>query len=80
MVIVSLAEAVLQVVTKSEAATGASWMVTFIESEAVALCGSATVRVRVMVVSEPTWGAVNRVEGAVALARVMLRAESCDHR
>ena len=49
-------------------------------STAVALCWSAAASVKVMVVLAGTLGAVNVVDGAVWLARVMSRAESCDHR
>ena len=63
--------------TEEELPTSAIVMAT--ESE-VATMPSLTVRVNVIVVLESTGGAVNRVEGAVASARVMLRAGSWDHR
>ena len=55
-------------------------MVTFIESEAVALCWSVTVSVRVRVWAESSWGATNVVDMDVALAKVMFSVESCVHR
>ena len=55
-------------------------MVTVIISEVVALCRSVAVNARMAVVLESTCGAVKVVDGAVWLARVISRAESCDHR
>ena len=59
---------------------GTSVMVTVIWSELVALRASVAVSVKVMVVLESTWGAVNEGDRVAVSARVMLRAESCDHR
>ena len=48
---------------------------------AVSTAPSLTVSVRVMVVLESIWGAVNEGERVAASASVMLRAGwSCDHR
>ena len=41
---------------------------------------SSAVKISVMVALESTCGAVKVADGAVWLARVMFRAESCDHR
>ena len=49
-------------------------------SEAVALCWSVAVRVKVMVVLAATSGAANVVDMEVALASWMSRAESWVHR
>ena len=49
------------------------------ESEAVR-SPSVPVSVSVMVALESTCGAMKVVDGTVWLARVMFRAESCDHR
>ena len=61
-------------------AAGASATVTATASEAVALWVSVAAKVKVMVVLAETSGATKVVDIEVALARVMSRAESCDHR
>ena len=62
----------------SRGGSGVSTMVMPIESEA-AWVPSSTVSVRIKVVLELTWGAVNVVEGAVELANSIAKAESWLH-
>ena len=58
--------------------SGVSTMVMLNEPEAVWV-PSSTVNVRMKVVLELTWGAVNVVEGAVELANSIAKAESWLH-
>ena len=58
---------------------GLSAMVTLVVSVALDV-PSWTVSVKVMVMSESTWGTVNEVDREATSDRTIVRSESCDHR